>query len=117
MTRKERLELIIQGKITEELIEDCKIELQKLNSANEKRKEKTDPRKEENTKIMNEIIAILDRAGAPMQIEAIMERLTDKTLTRQRVSSLCTILIKEGQIVSHDVKVKNKGKRKAYSIE
>ena len=43
MTRRERLELIIRGELTEELISECKEELKKLNersaAANQKAKE------------------------------------------------------------------------------
>jgi len=51
-----------------------------------------------------------------MQIDPIVESLGIDGLTRQRVSSLCTILVKDGRITAEDVKVKGKGKRKAYSI-
>lgn len=116
MTRRERLEAVINGNITDELIEECKVEIEKMDTANAKRKEKVDPRKMENASIMENILDILAHSTEPMQIDPIVEALGVDGLTRQRVSSLCTILVKDGRITSEDVKVKGKGKRKAYSL-
>ena len=91
-------------------------ELEKMDTANAKRREKEDPRKTENAKLMEKIVAILSEATEPMQIDPIVESLAIDGLTRQRVSSLCTLLVKDERIVAEDVKVKGKGKRKAYSI-
>jgi polyhydroxyalkanoate synthesis regulator phasin len=116
MTRRERLEMVIANTITDELIEECKAELVKMDEANAKRKEKVDPRKAENAEIMEKIVSVLAESTEPMQIDPIVEALGIADLTRQRVSSLCTILVKDGRITSEDVKVKGKGKRKAYSL-
>lgn len=116
MTKRERLEMVIAQNITAELIEECKAELAKMDETNAKRREKVDPRKAENTEIMERIVKILSESAEPMQIDPIVETLGIEGLTRQRVSSLCTLLVKESRIVSEDVKVKGKGKRKAYSI-
>ena len=116
MTRRERLEMVIANTITDELIEECKAELVKMDEANAKRKEKVDPRKAENAEIMEKIIAVLSEATEPMQIDPIVEALGIEGLTRQRVSSLCTLSVKDGRLNAEDVKVKGKGKRKAYSI-
>ena len=121
MTRRERLEMVIANNITAELIEECKAEIEKIDTANAKRKEKVDPRKAENAEIMEKIVGVVGGSDKPMQIDPIVEGIVTKGLvieglTRQRVSSLCTLLIKEGKLVAEDVKVKGKGKRKAYSI-
>ena len=116
MTKRERLEMVIAQNITTELIEECKAELAKMDEANAKRREKVDPRKAENAEIMERVVKILSESTEPMQIDPIVEALGIEGLTRQRVSSLCTLLVKDGRIVSEDVKIKGKGKRKAYSI-
>jgi site-specific recombinase XerC len=116
MTRRERLEMVIAQNITAELIEECKAELEKMDTANAKRREKEDPRKTENAEIMEKIVSVLKESTEPMQIDPIVEALGIEGLTRQRVSSLCTLLVKDERITSEDVKVKGKGKRKAYSI-
>lgn len=113
MTRRERLEAVINGEISEELIADCKRELEKLNEQSIKAKERVTPQKEENQRIGEEIIRVLSEGE--LQIEELKERLNVE-VTRQRLSAICTNLIREGRIRSKDVKVKNKGKRKAYYI-
>ena len=116
MTRRERLEMVIANTITDELIEECKAELVKMDEANAKRKEKVDPRKAENAEIMEKILGVVGGSDEPIQIDPIVEGLGIEGLTRQRVSSLCTLLVKDGRLVATDVKVKGKGKRKAYSL-
>lgn len=116
MTRRERLEMVIAGNITEELIEECKVEIEKMDTANAKRKEKENPHKAENASIMENIMGVVAHSDEPILVDGIVEGLGVEGLTRQRVSSLCTILVKDGKLVATDVKVKGKGKRKAYSI-
>ena len=116
MTRRERLEMVINGNITSELIEECKVELEKMDTANAKRKEKDNPRKAENAELMERILGVVSGSDEPILVDAIVEGLGVEGLTRQRVSSLCTILVKDERLIATDVKVKGKGKRKAYSI-
>ena len=108
MTRRERLEMVIAGNITNELIEECKVEIEKMDTANAKRTE--------NASIMENIMGVVANSDEPILVDGIVEGLGVEGLTRQRVSSLCTILVKDGRLNSVDVKVKGKGKRKAYSI-
>lgn len=116
MTRRERLEMVIAGNITDELVEECKAEIEKMDTANAKRKEKENPHKAENASIMENIMGVVANSDEPILVDGIVEGLGVEGLTRQRVSSLCTILVKDGRLNSVDVKVKGKGKRKAYSI-
>lgn len=113
MTRRQRLEAVIKGEITEELIEDCKVELAKLDErgarANQVSKESANY--VENKRYEELICEALTEE--PIQIDELAERI-GSTLTRQRLTAICTNLIREGRIKSCDVKVKNKGKRKAY---
>jgi len=115
MTRRQRLEAVIRGEITEELIEDCKAELAKLDerSARANEEAKTSANYVENKEYEERICAALD--SDPIQIDELAERI-GSTLTRQRLTAICTNLIREGRICSCDVKVKNKGKRKAYYV-
>lgn len=118
MTRRQRLEAVIRGEITEELIESCKAELAKLDerSASVNEKAKTTENYLENKVYEERILAALREASEPIQIDELGERI-GSTLTRQRLTAICTNLIREGRIKSCDVKVKNKGKRKAYYID
>lgn len=113
MTRRERLEAVINGKITEELIEECKEELKKLDerSAAALQRSKTTDNYIENKAYEKCILEVL--GDEPLQIGEIAE-LTGIEVSRQRLTAICTNLIREGKIKSVDVKVKGKGKRKGY---
>ena len=111
MTRRERLEMVIAGNITEELIEECKVELEKLNASNASRK--PTERQTVNKQIGETILGFL--TDEPMFVDAIVANLGGD-FTRQRVSGILTTLVKDGKVKSEDVKVKGKGKRKAYSL-
>lgn len=112
MTRRERLEMVIKGEITPELIEDCKRELEKLDRKLALMKEKETPRQEENREIGEEVLRIVEE-NEGIQIEEIREKLNVE-VTRQRLTAICTNLIREKKLRTEDVRVKNKGKRKAY---
>lgn len=114
MTRRERLEMVIAGIITNELIEDCRKELEKLDAHRTHARE--NPNMEENRKVEERICAALREVSEPVQIDELAE-LVGCTFARQRLTAICTNLIREGRIKSCDVKVKNKGKRKAYYID
>ena len=111
MTRRERLEMVIANNITDELIEECKAELEKLNASNASRKPTA--HQIENVKVSEDILKILTHE--PMFVDEVVTKL-DGEFTRQRVSGILTNLIKDGKVVSEDIKVKGKGKRKAYTL-
>ena len=112
MTRRERLELVIKGEINEELIEDCKRELEKLNAHRDHAKENANYN--ENKEVEEKIVEVLARVEGPVQIDELAE-LVSCTFARQRLTAICTNLIRGGRIKSCDVKTK-KGKRKGYYI-
>ena len=112
MTRRERLELVIKGEINEELIEDCKRELEKLNAHRYHAKENQNY--SENKEVEEKIVEVLARVEGPVQVDELAE-LVGCTFARQRLTAICTNLIREGRIKSCDVKTK-KGKRKGYYI-
>ena len=112
MTKRERLELVIKGEINEELIEDCKRELEKLNAHRDHAKENANYN--ENKEVEEKIVEVLARVEGPVQVDELAE-LVGCTFARQRLTAICTNLIREGRIRSVDVKTK-KGKRKGYYI-
>ena len=115
MTRRERLEAVIRGEISEELIESCREELAKLDKRAVRASEdaKMSANYVENKAYEERICAALREMSEPVQVDELGE-LVGSTLSRQRLTAICTNLIREGRIKSCDVKVKNKGKRKAY---
>lgn len=112
MTRRERLEMVIRGEINEELIEDCKRELEKLDAHRTHARENANYN--ENKEVEERIYAALLQASEPVQIDELGE-LIGCTFTRQRLTAICTNLIREGRIYSCDIKTK-KGKRKGYYV-
>ena len=112
MTRRERLEMVIRGEINEELIEDCKRELEKLDVHRTHARENQNYN--ENKEVEEKIVEVLARVEGPVQIDELAE-LVGCTFARQRLTAICTNLIREGRIKSCDVKTK-KGKRKGYYI-
>ena len=107
------MELVIKGEINEELIEDCKRELEKLNAHRDHAKENANYN--ENKEVEEKIVEVLARVEGSVQIDELAE-LVQCTFARQRLTAICTNLIREGRIKSCDIKTK-KGKRKGYYIE
>lgn len=116
MTRRERLEAIINGNITPELIDECREELAKLNerSAAALAKSKETTQYKENKAYEELILNALGKE--PKQIDEIRELIGVETIdmSRQRLTAICTNLVREGRISVIDVKVKGKGTRRAY---
>ena len=112
MTRRERLEMVIKGEINEELIEDCKRELEELDVHRTHARENANG--QENREMEEKIVEVLARVEGPVQVDELAE-LVQCTFARQRLTAICTKLIREGKIYSCDVKTK-KGKRKGYYV-
>ena len=112
MTRRERLEMVIRGEINEELIEECKRELEKLDAHRTHARENANGQK--NREMEEKIVEVLARVEGPVQVDELAE-LVGSTFARQRLTAICTNLIREGRIHSCDVKTK-KGKRKGYYV-
>lgn len=113
MTRRQRLEAVINGEITEELIESCRVELEKLNERGGRSKEELTPSQEENERVGRKVCEILENEEGPLQIEEIREMVAPE-FTRQRMTAVCTNLIREGRIRGVELKVSGKGKRRGY---
>ena len=114
MTRRQRLEMVIRGELSEELVADCKRELEKLDAKLGEVKAKERPTYAENKVYEDRIIAALEEETEPVQIDRLAE-LVECTFPRQRLTAICTNLVRRGEIGSCEVKTK-KGKRKAYYI-
>jgi hypothetical protein len=104
--------MVIRGEINEELIADCKRELKKLDAHRTHARENVNG--QENHEMEEKIVDVLARVEGPVQVDELAE-LVQCTFARQRLTAICTNLIREGRIRSCDVKTK-KGKRKGYYI-
>ena len=115
MTRRERLEMVIRGEITPELIADCKVELEKLNERSDAALQKSRETEtyKENREVERRVLEVLSEE--PLLIDELMEKLEWEG-SRQRLSVVCAGMVKRGLIRDIELKVKGKGKRKGYMI-
>lgn len=118
MTRRERLEAVISGNITEELIDECKRELEKLNAQGAKVLEKSKETElyKVNRAYGDRVVETLkDNPGQLYTVADVMNEVAPE-LTRQRMTAICTSLVREGRIQATEVKIKGKGTRRAYYL-
>ncbi len=111
LTERDFLNLVLKGELNEDVKAHAVEGLAKLDAKNEKRK--TTPTKEQvaNEPIKASILELL--ATAPMVASAVGQALEIST---QKASALCGQLVKEGKVAVADIKVKNKGTLKQYSL-
>lgn len=111
MTKREFLNAIVNGEINEDIKTFAEEELEKLDAANAKRREKSSKKREENQplldRIYNEILG--DETKTASEVAEVIET------SVQKASSLLKILVDEGKAESTDVKVPKKGKCKGYT--
>ena len=112
MTNRESYEAVVNGNITPDVIEHFKAALAKMDAANEKRKEKTSKKAEENQplidRIVNEILTTEPKTAT--DIAAVIE------LSVQKTSALCRAAVAQGKAVQSEVKVPKRGNQKAYTL-
>ena len=110
-TKREVLNTIVNGTINDEVIAWASAQIERMDAANEKRRNSVSKKAQENAplvdRIVNEILG--DEPKTATDIAAVME------LSVQKVSALCRAAVKEGRAVSEDVKVKGKGTQKGYT--
>jgi hypothetical protein len=111
MTEREFLNLVINGDINEDVKAYATEGIAKLDAKNEKRK--NTPTKEQlaNEGLKSNILELL--ANSPMVASEVGASLGVST---QKASALCQLLVKEGKVSVADIKVKNKGAVKSYSL-
>lgn len=84
----------------------------KLDERNVKRKNTPTKTQKENEGVMNTIVATLTEKGKMLASEIA----TAVGISTQKVSGLCKLLVDANRIKVEDVKVKNKGTLKQYSV-
>ena len=112
MTKREFYVAVSNGEMDEELMQYATAEIEKMDAANEKRKEKTSKKAEENQplidRIVNEILTTEPKTAT--DIAAIIE------LSVQKTSALCRAAVAQGKAVQSEVKVPKRGNQKAYAL-
>lgn len=112
MTKREFLTKVSAGETNDELMAFATSEIAKLDASNEKRKEKTSKKAEENQplvdRIVNEILG--DEPVTATDVAGVLE------VSVQKASQLCRAAVNQGKAVSQDIKVPKKGILKGYSL-
>ena len=112
MTKREFYVAISNGEMSDELMAMATAEIEKMDAANEKRKEKTSKKSEENQplidRIVNEILTAEPQTAT--DVAAVLE------VSVQKASSLCRAAVTQGKAVQSDIKVPKKGNQKAYAL-
>jgi hypothetical protein len=113
MTEREFLTKVIaiEG-ISKDLADYANEGIAKLDARNDKRKNTQTKAQKENEGVMNAIVETLTTNGAMVASEVA----SAVGISTQKASALCKLLVDGGKVQVADVKVKNKGTLKQYSI-
>lgn len=113
MTKREFMEKIIAGAVTEEeMIEYAKKEIEALDKRNAARSAKPTAKQKENEVIKEQMFETL-KGMEKMTASAIGEIMGFST---NKASALCRQLVAEGKMTVEDIKVPKKGMQKAYTV-
>ena len=112
MTRREFLEMVVANVENEEMVNFAKGEIEKMNARNANRTKTPSKRAIENEPIKEKIVEFLT-GKEPTVASEIANGLE---LTVQKVSALCRQLVANEKLIAIEVKVKGKGKQKAYTL-
>ena len=111
MTRRDFLTNVSTGTMNDEIMAFAAAEIEKMDAANDKRKEKTSKKAEENQplvdRIVNEILGTEPMTAT--DVAAVLE------VSVQKASALCRAAMAQGGAVQTEIKVPKKGTCKAYS--
>lgn len=111
MTKRDFLKAVMNGEINDEIKAFAEEEIEKLDTANAKRREKTSKKREENKPLLDQIYnEILGKE--PKTATSVAEVIQTSF---QKASSLLKILVEEGKAEVQEIKVPKKGKCKGYT--
>ena len=111
MTNREFYNAILNADVAQDIKDFAQGEIAKLDARNDKRKNTQTKAQKENEGIMTSILDHLTK-GADVA-SGIASALGIST---QKASALCKLLVNEGKVAVADVKVKNKGTVKQYTL-
>ena len=111
MTIRQFLEAVIEAKISDEMTAFALERISKLDEKNEKKKSASSAKKIENASIKTEILEKME-LGQNYRASEIGEMFGFST---QKASALLVQLEKEEKITATEVRIKGKGKVKAYT--
>lgn len=111
MTKREFYTAIMNGEIDEQVKLFASTELEKLDAANEKRRNTLSKKAQENQPLLRLIIDEIlgDEPKTATDVAAVLE------VSVQKASGLLRRLVEDGKAVKVDVKIKGKGTQKGYT--
>ena len=111
MTKRDFLKAVMNGEINDEIKAFAEEEIEKLDTANAKRREKTSKKREENKPLLdhiyNEILG--EEPKTASEVAEVIET------SVQKASSLLRTLVEDGKAEAQEIKVPKKGKCKGYT--
>jgi predicted Rossmann fold nucleotide-binding protein DprA/Smf involved in DNA uptake len=110
-TKREMLNVIANGEMNEEVMAWAVAEIEKMNHANELRRNKVSKKAQENAPIVEAIVASL--TDEPQTATVIGEKVGIST---QKASALLRQIVEAGNATKVDVKIKGKGTQKGYLV-
>jgi len=122
LTKRSALEAIASGNVTEEIQNWAQTELDKMDAANAKRKEKPSKTSVANQSIKEAIFSLLTVKGQMVASDVAQALNTEGVTTAEgepistsKASALCRQMVEEGRLSVSEVKIPKKGKLKAYT--
>lgn len=112
MTKREFYTAIMKGEIDEQVKLFATEELEKMDAANEKRRNTLSKKAKENEPLLQQITneILTDEPKTATDVAAILN------VSVQKASGLLRRLVEDGKAAKVDVKIKGKGTQKGYTI-
>jgi predicted Rossmann fold nucleotide-binding protein DprA/Smf involved in DNA uptake len=112
MTNREFYNAIVNGNVNDEVIAQAQAYLDKMDAANEKRRNTPSKKAIENQPILDTIVneVLTSEPKTASDVAAEIE------VSVQKASALLRALVADGKAVATDVKVPKKGTQKAYTL-
>lgn len=112
MTKREFYSMIVKGEIDEQVKLFASEELEKMDAANEKRRNTLSKKAQENLPLLQQITdeILTDEPKTATDVAAVLK------VSVQKASGLLRRLVEEGKAVKVDVKIKGKGTQKGYRL-
>lgn len=112
MTKREFYTAIMNGEIDEQVKLFASEELEKMDAANEKRRNTLSKKAQENLPLLQQITdeILTEEPKTATDVAAILE------VSVQKANGLLRRLVEDGKAVKVDVKIKGKGTQKGYTL-
>ena len=112
MTKREFYTAIMNGEIDEQVKLFASEELEKMDAANEKRRNTLSKKAQENQPLLQQITdeILTDEPKTATDVAAVLK------VSVQKASGLLRRLVEEGKAAKVDVKIKGKGTQKGYTL-